>query len=126
MFLSGDSNFHSVKVNRKGVKRFRRTWYLLALALGSQVAGRLIFRPGLAFTKMSTNFVGKWDRFTADIVIADKFGRIVQLDKADQNVYPKTTRLQMARRVSNTATIRRYLGFKTEAVFGLRMSNIIF
>jgi len=26
---------------------------------------------------MSTIFVGKWDRFAADIVIADKFGRIV-------------------------------------------------
>jgi hypothetical protein len=26
---------------------------------------------------MSTNFVGKWDRFTAHIVIADKFGRFV-------------------------------------------------
>ena len=37
---------------------------------------RGIFRVGLAFTKMSTNFVGKWDRFTADIVIAGKFGRL--------------------------------------------------
>ena len=31
-----------------------------------------IWGIGLAFTKMSTIFVGKWDRFATDIVIADK------------------------------------------------------
>ena len=30
---------------------------------------------------MSTIFVGKWDRFAADFVVADKIGRIVGFDE---------------------------------------------
>lgn len=74
------------------------------------------FGFGLVFTKMSTIFVGKRDRFALEIVIADKiwsYGWLTRRMKA----YQKRTRLQMAMRVSNKATIRRYFGFKIKKGF---------
>jgi hypothetical protein len=64
--------------------------------------------------KMSTIFVGKWDRFVADLVIADKIDRIVLATRWTLIPYPKkTARLQIAMRVSTNATIKRYFEFKT-------------
>jgi len=46
-------------------------------------------------------------------------------DKAEQGIYPKkTTRLQIAIRVSTNATIKRYFEFKTKQFWGLRMPNL--
>jgi len=47
----------------------------LPMGIERQIQANL--RVRFAFTKMSTIFVGKWDRFATDFVVADKFGRIV-------------------------------------------------